>query len=281
MNNIFAKVIADSISHSGSRITTIQVRFHRFILPEFNTHRVFSRNFSSSRAIPIAKTIAQVRANPAIPIHFGRNQPGMQAHGQLSGRQLELARAEWLMAAENAADVAEHMNLLGLHKQVVNRVLEPFLYVNGIVTATEWANFFELRRHEDAQPEIHALADRMYEAMEVSTPKVLKPGEWHLPYIEWHEFADYNDVPGLLRKVSAARCCRVSYLKHDGHPSTVEEDLALCDRLAGAVPIHASPFEHQATPVHPHEFPDELALQGNFVGWIQNRKILEQDLQQA
>ena len=278
---IEAKIIADSTTKEGKRITTMQVKFHRFILPEFNTHRVFSRNFSSSRAIPTAKLLEQVKKDPAMPVHWGKNQPGMQANEELDQLQKEAVRMAWVAGAQEAAARANVIAQQGAHKQIVNRLIEPFLWANGIVTSTEWDNWFELRAHEDAQPEIHELALRMREAMEGSTPQVLEHGQWHLPYILDHERDDAHfhkkENKDLLIKISAARCCRVSYLKHDGNIPNIDEDLALFDRLAGAVPLHASPLEHQATP-----FPDEIhvdgALSGNFKGWIQYRKIWEKQI---
>lgn len=272
---IEAKVIEDSISLAGQRITTLQIKFHRYILPEFNTHRVFSRNFSSSRAIPTAKLIEQVRTVPAMPVHWGKNQPGMQADVELEGQELESAKSKWKLAAEMAADVAEEMAALGMHKQATNRPLEPFMWVTGIVTSTEWDNFFELRAHPDAQPEIHELAIKMREAMQNSTPRVLKEDEWHLPYVSEAERNDqFFKVPAnvfMLQKISAARCCRVSYLKHDGSLPNIDDDLALFQRLAGAVPQHLSPTEHQATP----NYTASSSLEGNFRGWNQFRHVIQ------
>lgn len=291
---IQAKVIADSISEADVRITTMQLCYPRFIHSEFLTHRVFSRNASSSRAIPVSKMIEQVRTNPAIPIHWGQNQPGMQANQQI--QHVEHAKDLWRIAANRAADIAESMHTIGLHKQVANRILEPFQHIHVVITSTEWENFFALRDHPDAQPEIRELAVQMKAAMNASIPKQLLVGKWHLPYVDINEGHFQLDLSHgrntksttnweLACKVSAARCCRVSYIKHDGHPSTIEEDIALCDRLAGAVPIHASPFEHQATPdqrlrktngefwwANGHQH-------GNFVGWIQYRKLLEMNFQ--
>lgn len=285
---VHAKVIEDSVSCNGIRITTLQVKFHRFILPEFNTHRVFSRNFSSSRAIPTKKLLEQIRKDPAMPVHWGKNQAGMQAKQELDLAEIEQAKQQWLAAAQSAADYAEGLANVGVHKQIVNRVIEPFLWANGIVTSTEWDNWFDLRAHEDAQPEIYALATAMKQAMDDSVPQKLDDGEWHLPYIFPHERNDsyFQQVKNrdLLLKISAARCCRVSYLKHDGAMPNVDDDLALFDRLAGAVPLHASPLEHQATPdaeitadnnkivwAQPH-------LHGNLNGWIQYRKVWEQTI---
>lgn len=289
-----AKIIAHSISEQGKEIITYQLKYPRFIHAEFMTHRLFSRNASSSRAIPVAKMIEQVRTNPAMPIHWGANQPGMQADMEVA--DIDNAKDLWRTAAANAADLAEAMMEGGLHKQVANRILEPFQWISVVVTATEWDNFHALRSHKDAQPEIKLLSDMMLEARAKSTPKLLETGEWHLPYIYLeNDFVEvsrslkkediysegdwYAQIYEILKKVSAARCARVSYLTHDGKPTTVEADLALCERLAGTQPIHASPFEHQATPdemwsndgdinwLHPE-------LHGNFVGWIQHRKLL-------
>lgn len=277
---IEAKVIEDSISEAGKRITTFQIKFHRFILPEFNTHRVFSRNFSSSRAIPTKKLIEQVLADPATPVHWGKNQAGMQAAEELTGKELEHAKEVWANAAKAATIYAEAMNKAGAHKQIVNRTLEPYLWAYGVVTATEWDNWDDLRAHEDAQPEIHELALRIMEARNASTPRLLKNGEWHLPYITEaerndHFFTGIEANRNMLKKISAARCCRVSYLKHDGTAPDVNDDLALFQRLAGSIPLHASPLEHQATPLASFA---ELHLQGNFKGWVQYRKEWEREI---
>ena len=279
--SIEVKVIADSISEESCRITTLQVKFHRFILPEFNTHRVFSRNFSSSRAIPTAKLLEQVRKDPAMPVHWGKNQPGMQAKEELTGEALEHAKREWRISANIAADQAELLAKWGCHKQIVNRVIEPYLWVHGIVTSTEWDNWDNLRRHEDAQPEIYELAYKIKEARDGSVPQAIKVGEWHLPYITEAEkndgFFKIEANKHMLKKISAARCCRVSYLKHDGTVPNIDDDLALFQRLAGSVPIHASPLEHQATPdkVSDAYHWDNFHLHGNLKGWIQYRKLWE------
>ena len=304
-----AKVIAHSISDSNKEIITYQLKYPRFIHSEFLTHRLFSRNASSSRAIPVAKMIEQVRTNPAMPIHWGANQPGMQADEELDEWNKGLVIGAWQSASDHAARLAEDMDKWGAHKQVVNRILEPFQWISVVVTATEWDNFHALRSHKDAQPEIKLLSDMMLKARAKSTPQLLKAGEWHLPYIDLKKDFDevslllenvrseenwYEQIYEILKKVSAARCARVSYLTHDGKPTTVEADLALCERLAGAQPFHASPFEHQATPdnlkylpyIDSTAHPDGNAigfqrrwenpeLHGNFVGWIQARKLMD------
>lgn len=260
-----ATIIKDSINSSGNRLTTFQLCYPRFIHGEVMTHRVFSRNAMSSRAIPVQKMIDQVRNNPATPVHWGMNQPGMQATSEVDH---QAASALWCLAASQAADVAEQMVELGLHKQVANRILEPFQWMRTIVTATEWDNFFELRAHSDAQPEFHKLALMMQKSMSDSQPTLLEADEWHLPYVRPAELQQIT--PYDLRKVSAARCARVSYLTHDGAEPSIEKDLALFDRLAASRPLHASPLEHQGSP--------GTTDTGNFVGWTQFRKLWEKEV---
>lgn len=282
---ITAKIIEDSISTVGKRITTLQLTYPRFIHAELMTHRAFSRNASSSRAIPVKKMIAMVRDEPAMPIHWGANQPGMQAKAQLSDHNLGYAEDIWLRAARSAANYAEEMEQIGLHKQVANRILEPFQHIHVVLTATEFSNWFNLRAHPDAQPEIQELAMQMGDVMYRNEPKLVLPGQWHLPYVTEEErndgfFKANPDNAVLLRKISAARCCRVSYLKHDGSTASIADDIALCDKLAGSTPIHASPFEHQATPdVYLTNintgYWHKPKLHGNFIGWIQYRKEIE------
>lgn len=266
-----ATVIADSISSYGIRITTLQLKYPRFIHSEFMTHRVFSRNAASSRAIPVAKMIEQVQHDPALPIHWGLNQPGMQASKEHTDPAA--ARFAWFCAAQAAASQAQQLNDLGLHKQIVNRVLEPFQWMHTIVTATEWDNFFDLRCHPDAQPEFQALANAIHTAMNESSPVERASSiqratsSWHLPYVSYDERAHLH--PHTLPKISAARCARVSYLKHDGTAPSIEDDLALFDRLVGSKPLHASPIEHQACAA------SSVARSRNFMGWHQYRDLFE------
>jgi hypothetical protein len=264
---ITAKIIADSISPSKIRIVTMSLVYPRFIHAEFMTHRVFSRNASSSRAEPVEKHIARIKKHCAMPTYWGSNKPGMQA-GEEIENVLE-AIQQWLDAKDLAIEQATLLNNLGLHKQIVNRVLEPYSHISVVCTSTDWENFFNLRRHPDAQPEIRALADEMWDALQESYPVPLPIGHWHLPYIKWQEKQEYNLT--TLLAASTARCARVSYLKHDGTTPNIEEDIKLYDKLVGGVPIHASPTEHQATPlVDPEE------KSNNFRGWLQHRELLDQ-----
>lgn len=272
-SQIEATVVEDSVSPHGVRLTTLQLRYPRFIHSEFMTHRVFSRNASSSRAIPVSKLIDKVRSEPALPIHWGKNVPGMQAKEELDEQTKLDALAIWRRAATQAADSAEALLSLGLHKQVANRILEPFCFISVIVTATEWDNFFLLRDHADAQPEIQSLASEMRLAMNdsIPVPRSSNPSDlssWHLPYVRASERAMHPIT--LLRKLSAARCARVSYLTHDGGEPDLQKDMDLYRRLVEAEPKHASPVEHQAIPA-----PKESEWHRNFRGWVQFRELIE------
>lgn len=264
--SIAARVVADSISPQGKRITTFVLNYPRFIHAEFMTHRVFSRNAASSRAIPAKKIRRSVRMDPALPVWWGANQAGMQAETELKGLNLFLVKLVWLKAMYLMLFVNWVLEKLGLHKQIANRVLEPWFNITVVCTSTEWANFYHLRNHYKAQPEIKALAEAMLEAQNWSIPRMLQAGQWHLPFVEDSELEELGAKTAL--KVSVARCARVSYLNHDGRRSSLEEDLKLFERLVGEDPKHASPAEHQATPADSSREPC-----GNFFGWIQYRKM--------
>ncbi len=251
-----AKIICDSQPPEGSRLTTMEVVVPRIVLAEFNTHRKFSRNSASSRAIPVEKMIRKVEEDPYIPETWGKNQKGMQAEEALDEHRSALARQCWLQARDSAV---EHVRTMmgadiGVHKQTTNRLLEPWMWHTIIVTATEWSNFFHLRCHPDAHPAIRLTAEAMLKVYEESTPNKLEWNEWHLPFVrpkDWEEFAKGwmkagNPTPEEMLKfvkVSSARCARVSYLTHDGVRDP-ELDLKLHDRLLSGG--HMSPFEHPA-----------------------------------
>lgn len=276
---ISAKIVADSIAPSGVRLTTFVLTYPRFIHSEFMTHRMFSRNASSSRAIPVKKQIQMVVDNPAIPIAFTKNKKGMQGGELLSGDEHEAAVKLWLEGRDKAVETAKALADLEVHKQYANRVLEPYAHITVVCTATDFDNFFALRCHKDAQPEICALACDMWEAYTQSTPKVVKAGEWHLPFVSDQDEYDYerdteflldsDSINRALLRMSVARCARVSYLNHDGKKPSNSEDETLYNRLVGGFPIHASPAEHQAMAVS-----DPNVRSGNFRGWIQYRKTL-------
>lgn len=280
---ITVKIIADSITDGGFRVTTAEWCYWRAIHSEIMTHGQLRRNAASSRAIPAAKLRQRVIDAPFIPGHWGKNQAGMQAQQEVEDQQAALEW--WLRGRDLMAAHHEEGERLGLHKQVVNRVIEPWMMITIIVTATDWANFFHLRRHPDAEPNFFRLADLMWEAYLDSTPTYVRTGGWHLPYIKEDDYEAclqlYKENPtpqvsndlgtlALLRKVSTGRCARVSYLTHAG-VRDVREDIALHDKLLGSFesggPGHFSPFEH------PCEALGSARRIGPFQGWRQYRKL--------
>jgi thymidylate synthase ThyX len=249
----------------------MEVVFPRIVLAEFNTHRMLSRNSASSRAIPVEKMIKSVLENPYVPIHWGKNQKGMQAEEEFTGNDAKLLELEWRQAAHQAVKSAEKFLQLGVHKQITNRLLEPFLWHTVVVTATDWDNFFHLRNHPAAHPEIHRVAELMQYEYENHVPTPKEQDEYHIPYIQEDE--DFPVEKAV--KISVARCARVSYLTHDGKRDP-KEDLVLHNRLLSSG--HLSPFEHVAKP---HKIrPLYTYYSGNFRGWLQYRKTLpyEQDI---
>jgi len=268
---IAAKVIAHS-SHPGCPdLITVQARYPRFIHAEAKTHRVIriddaeyeflqevslmddpslSRNASSSRAIPIDRMIQDVLDDPAMPVEWGSNQPGMQAGAEIA--LTHDAIAIWLEARDRAVEAARDAQSIGLHKQIVNRLIEPFGHISVVVTATDWDNFFALRCHPAADPTMRYLANAIEEAISASTPTPLLLGEWHKPY-------------GGMLLHSAARCARVSYLNHDGTDPDTDKDDKLAEVLKSSG--HWSPFEHQATPTPGKRH-------ANLNGWISHRTAL-------
>lgn len=299
---IVARIVADSINRQGNRITTFELEYHRFIHSELMTHRLFSRNAMSSRAVPVSKMIEQVRNSPATPIHWGQNQAGMQAKTECEDKDWH--KEQWFNVAEFAANVAENMSnpentQFGhtvAHKQIVNRLLEPFQMMKAVLTATEFDNFFWLRCDPDAQPEIQELANCMFEAMKQSEPELLKEGQWHTPYVEQifkgNDFDGYclTDEDGNVIKlltveeakaISASCCAQVSYRTLN---NTYEKAMDIYSKLASGRKVHASPFEHIATPMSDspsHEdgvtHKDNVGnyWSGNFKGWIQLRQTLD------
>ena len=295
MTTITAKIIADSISPEKIRLTTMLLRYPRFIHAELMTHRVFSRNASSSRAIPVEKQINAILEDTAMPIFWGKNQPGLQAYEESNeeicifhspvGKDEFCSREEaWIMARDRAIEMAMAFHKAGYHKQIVNRLLEPFSHISVVATSIYWKNWFKLRDHEMAMPEIGhikpdilGLAPIMRQAFNESKPQELEPGQWHLPFISLDDWSNHPE--SHLIKASVARCARTSYLTTEGKEPDVDADLQLYDRLVGSEPLHASPAEHQATP-------DEYLFQskgiwqfpkqhGNLYGWRQYRKMLK------
>lgn len=208
--------------------------------------------------------------HPALPLSWPNERKGMQGGEELSESLTIASEIQWLKARDDAVDTADKLHTLGLHKSVINRLLEPFQYVTSIITATDWQGFFEQRDSELAQPEIRVAAQAMASAIENSQPQRLKLGDWHLPYITSDDYLeaterhyDRDKTLAVFKMISAARCARVSYLTHDGKRNWTA-DLDLYQRLVTAFPPHWSPLEHVATPVN-------YQTKGNFDGWAQLR----------
>lgn len=276
------QIIEASRSQETSQaLITFVARYWRPIHSEVMTHRKFSRNASSSRAIPTAKLLEQVRTKPGTPIHWGLNQPGMQADEECTAHVTDpftgemLVREEaWERAASQAAGWAEAFADAGYHKQIVNRLIEPFSFITVVITSTDWDNWYSLRAHADAQPEIRDVAETMLKLVGDVPLRTVHQGPlaqartWHLPFISMYERQNFP-VKDLLA-MSAARCARVSYLTHDKQNPTFEADDVLYRRLVASKPLHASPLEHQA-----HNSGQNRASRNFDGGWLQHRALLE------
>lgn len=288
------RVERDSITEYGERLTTFVVTLPRIVLAELNTHKMISKSSASSRAIPVDKQIARLREDLFLPVYWGKNQKGMQAEVELIEEEIGAAESLWQEASDSAVKWAQKLLLLGVHKQITNRLLEPFMWHTVIVSGTEWSNFFHLRDHKDAQPEIAKAARMMREAYTASTPQLLSSAEWHLPFTSDEDWTGYID---RLVKISVGRSARVSYLNHDGKRDP-EDDVKLAERVL--VSGHMAPYEHVARPMTrperetfgrteyipqpqgPGGFADvtwfgtggKTFFLGNFNGWVQARKMI-------
>jgi thymidylate synthase ThyX len=299
---ISAKIIADSESPEGVRMTTMEIEYPRFILAELNTHRMLSKNSASSRAIPVKAMHEFIRDNPATPVHWGKNEPGMQAKEEVGSGVKADAINIWNRAKEDALHWSNALaNNLAIHKQIANRITEPWMTMKTVISGTEWKNFFHLRNHADAQPEIKALALEMTMAYATHLPVRLQPGEWHLPYITTATYVptgelqyfdhNFNRLSLEDAKIISASCCaQVSYRKND---DSFDKALKIYRQLIESEPVHASPVEHQATPMNidsmcrfepetwepgvSHVSANSDLWSGNLRGWIQHRKLIENE----
>lgn len=268
---ITAKVICDSINPAGDRITTGLWTFPRFILAEVNTHRMLAKNTASSRAIPVEKMVAAVRENPAVFEQYGRANKGMSAQELMHPIDQEAFEKAWKEAGLAAATFAEDWGK-DVAKQIINRILEPWLWVTQIVTATDWANMFALRAHPAVQPEFQVLAYRWLDAYLKSKPVKMQWGQWHLPFVDSTEAETVEEWGFDFRKQSVARCARVSYTRHDAE-DTIDSCSKLHDRLLESG--HMSPFEHQAQAIKGSmTFPEATDYHGCYKGWRPYRKYL-------
>lgn len=268
---ISAKVILDSCNEkfTNYRIITLECTFPKFLQAQLNTHRVLSKNSASSRAIKFDRMVENILKDPVFPIRWGKNKPGMSADEDLDDNEQVIAKAIWQKAIDNAIESASQLNRMGVHKQTINRLIEPFFYTKVLVTSTEWDNFFKLRcEHSGAQDEMQDLAIKMREAIKNSQPQPLRPGQYHMPYIKPEE----KDISlNTQKQISVARCARVSYLNFDG-TSNIEDDKKLYNKLKSQG--HWSPFEHIAMcEAIPSQVP--IHLSRNFIGWTQYRALVD------
>lgn len=269
-----ARVVADSVSSAGVRLVSVLATYPRIIHAEVMTHRVFSRNAESSRAIPVERRIESITIDPFIPAVFGKNQRGMQAGSPLDKVEGTYAERAWRESLAAALEAARELARQGVHKQLANRVLEPYSWITTLITATQWGlcgmpgNFGALRLSPLAQPEFQTIAGLIQEAIYASSPDYMGPAlnQWHTPFMSAEE-VDTLPETDLLR-VCVARCARLSYLTHEG-VRDINKDLELYAKLRDADPPHASAFEHCARPMTNH---GTTGWSGNFRGWIQYRQ---------
>lgn len=294
---ITVKIIQDSYNPiHDSRMTTFEVEYPRFILAELNTHRALSKNSSSSRAIPVSKMLEQVKNNPALPVYWGKNKSGMQATEEVSNK--DFVESIWKLASYFASDYSGVLHSAGLHKQLSNRITEPFQTMKTVVSGTCFNNFFALRAHSDAQPEIKELAEKMLDAYNQSYPISLKKNEWHVPYVtrrledKFMKYFDENDNEISVedaRIISASCCAQTSYRLAN---ASLEKASDIFDKLINSKPAHSSPVEHQATPITvdyldhdlttffdiegvTHVDRNSVPWSGNLHGWVQFRQLIK------
>lgn len=283
-----ARIIKDSICNDN-RLTTWELKYWRAVHDELLTHRELSRCTASARAIPMAKMIDMVMTDTALPVEWGTNKPGMQPGDEVSDEIRDMAIARILRLRDQAVECAYDLHNMGLHKQIVNRYLQPFAFTTVLVSTTSHSNLFGLRCHPAAQAEIRHVVLMMRDLLADAVPKKMNPGEWHLPFIDDEEFDMYGVEHSC--KISAGRCARVSYLNHEGKRN-VADDIGLFNRLVSGLekeePGHMSPLEHVAQAMGPvaevrHDnlskeeifINDALQCSGNFRGWKQLRKFFK------
>lgn len=303
MNQTSATILKDSINKYGNRLTTFRLIYPRIILAELNTHRILVKNTSSSRAIPVKDNIERITNNPFIPSQWIKNSRGMYSLDYINNNLEDIMRL-WLEASYIMGDIGKNLAEHELHKQYANRLLEPFMYVDTILTGTDFDNFFYLRTAEDAQPEIQELANCMYDAYSKSIPYLLNYGEWHVPYIDTIREADdlfYSvnnqmiDVDTAI-KISISCCGQVSYRKLN---TTIEKALEIYNKFMSGSRLHASPLEHVSTPFSDAEYDarikaknllhtelgddissldlEKILYKRNFKGWTQYRTMVPND----
>lgn len=292
---IDVKLLKYSCSNEAIHLYTFEVEIPRVILAEWNTHGIMNSNAQSSRAVPVAKLIEQVQKNPYYPPIWGKNQRGMQAYERndelVWGMPVD---AFWQDCINDACNKAHALDQAKYHKQIANRVIEPYSHTKLVISGTEWDNFFNLRIHHAAEPNIREMAIQIYQTMRTASPQSLNPGEWHLPYIDTYHNKNGKIVYSFKGKkltteqairVSLACIAKVSYRSLDPSPEAVDKIINTLFPDDGS-PIHASPSQHIATPFQYPYDADEWQVgeshrdkQGwswsaQLRGWCQYRKTI-------
>ena len=281
-----ASIILDSVGPNGARLTTFELTYPRFIHAELMTHRMLSRNAASSRAIPVDKLMKRIQEDPAMPVFWGKNNPGMQSKAELQEPLRSEQISDWLQLRDIVIKCVEVFKVRGLHKQLANRPLETWMDITVIATATHWSNMRALRVSPEAQPEFDDLARKMFAAYDVSVPQKLRAGQWHLPFVTRFDEEELR-AKGIhddeLTMVSSGRCAAVSYLNHDSGKSEPNKDNDRAQKLLGNG--HMSPFEHVAQAMTKEawthfamqaavDWVDRGIPMGNLWGWVQFRKTI-------
>jgi hypothetical protein len=241
-SNIQAKIIADSINKYGHRLTTYRLIYPRLILSQLNTAKMLSKNTASSRAIKLSENIDRILKDPFIPDSWVKNAPGMFCADTID--DIDEVKKIWIDSSINACNYARELVKHNLHKQYANRIIEPYMFSDTILSGTDFDNFFHLRISHDAQPEIQTLAELMYDEYEKSNPTLLTYGQWHLPYID--TIFENNEIKYFVNgeqldldtaiKVSVSCCGQVSYRKLN---TTVTKALSIYDKFVSGDKIHA------------------------------------------
>lgn len=254
-------VLASQNVNTGTVLWTFKLKMPKSYLAQLNTHRLFSRNASSSRAVPVSTMINNIKSDTVLPMEWVKNKKGMSGNSLISKGYQNIATDRWLSSLENQLGIVKQLDTLGVHKQYANRLLEPYINAEVLVSATQWANFIALRTDHATQPELQSITNQIKAIQSGSRPKVLTVGEWHLPFIT--NIEEYLPLD-VKQKISVARCARVSYyLKDTCELSDTDKDITLFNRLKESG--HWSPFEHIATPYR------DKVMCGNYLSWVQLR----------
>ena len=279
---IKASIVQDSSLPTGERLLTFNLRYGRLIHSELLRHRAASHSVKSSRAIPTKTYRKEVESDPYIPVKFGTNQKGMQA-GDETESSVSYGTKIWKLSAKFACMAHSMMEMAKIHKEVANRILEPYVWVEETLTIEYDAlkSIAELRIHDDAQEDVRVIVEAMMNSTEENEPVILEENQWHVPYVvrQINGGMAYKDNDGKNLSLdeaiicSAARCARSSYANHDNSTTTYENDAKLADRLIGSDPMHLSPFEHQARPFQDRE--EQFEYCSNFRYFFQQRKAIE------